>query len=141
MFLTEAAFRRGLGWQKGSPRNTQLGALRSLFETLRGDDDRQRIQDWASAVRRNRRRGEQWPAVSFTLLDEHLHDDHAIWRQLGLAENGALPQWPEQGAEELRRHLRDVALRTLWLVAISNQLRENNLPDELHQTQEAARGA
>lgn len=125
----EQAFRARLGWSGGTaprPPNTQLGALRALFEPLRDPAGLQRIASWLAALQRNPARREKWPQDTQEVLAAQVAESaiDAVWTALGLPDGPAA--LTQDRRDLLKRELRCEALRALWLAAISRQLNENN---------------
>ena len=138
----ELAFRRDIGWTSGlgpKPPNTQLGALRALLEGVSDEAGLTRLRGWHRALGNSPRRAEKWPEPSGKTLSHHLDDPNAIWQTLELTDGP--PALPGHNRQTLAADLRPLAIRALWLTAISRQLNENNRsPKQSQGNPEAADG-
>jgi CRISPR-associated protein Csx10 len=136
-------FRSEMGWRSGNsplPPNTQLGALRSLMESLKDKTGLQRISAWLNAVQNNEKRRDKWPLATQERLAFHLdtEDPRRIWETLGLN----LKPLPEHDPAALQDEMYIEAIKSLWLTAISRQLNENNRqPGDRQSGKEANHGA
>jgi len=106
-----------LGWQEAKPENSQLGALRSVFESWRGTGaDRNRLRDWLKHLREIPKRKDKWPDKSLAELESFAAGEDAVWSRIQVSD---LPLIPGHNLAEAKRSMSAEATRILWLTTIA----------------------
>ena len=110
------SFAECLDWKNKGPPNSQLGALRGLFEGWVTEADRARLGTWLERLRDIPKREEKWPKKTLKVLDSFVESDDAVWSRL---EVGKLPLLPCHKLDEMKKAMAAEATRILWLTAIA----------------------
>lgn len=118
------AFIRCLDWSAKKPVNSQLGALRSVFEVWGGTEaDRTRLRNWLEHLRKIERRKDKWPDSTLKVLDDFAKNEDAVWSRIN---TGALPLLISHDREKLKNSMAAEAARILWLTTIAVRFDEQS---------------
>ena len=112
------AFAEELKWGNDKPTNSQLGALRSLFEDWEGDASVKRLKAWRVSVNKRDNRRQSWQGTNTLDLLEALEGQpERIWDHLfPNASSGFETLVSDEKA--LKQRMTHEAIRTLWLSTI-----------------------
>jgi CRISPR-associated protein Csx10 len=109
-----------LKWTSSKPSNAQIGAVRTLFETM--DNHRDRLKAWLGkngdtdrAKKRRARLKDKWPGASLEILGKFADAPEAVWQHVKTEE---LPLLPGHDCTSLKRDMALEATRIFWLTVI-----------------------
>ena len=105
-----------MGWQKSKPSNSQLGALRSLFEQWTGQN---RLKSWLDHLKKTPNRKDKWPPNSLEILGKCAGNSSHVWSHLAAEE---LPVLTGFDSESLKQALTTEGTRIFWLTVIGHEL-------------------
>lgn len=110
-----ADFARDVGWHRGKPENSQLGALRSQFEQWQGTASQTRFSQWLAQLRATKNRIDKWPGESLAALQPFAENPLAVWSRV---DADLLPLLPDHERQTFRDKMADEATRIFWLTVI-----------------------
>jgi CRISPR-associated protein Csx10 len=118
--------KRALGIEIGDgvskPRISQLGALRSVVNRLRGVSDRDRAIDWLEHLKATKNRREEWPPDSLELVRALVQKDEVVWDFLRVDFSRLV--LTRNGMTDLKHQLWTDAVRALVDACVRAQKRD-----------------
>ena len=138
--------RNELKWEleaESKPGNSQLGALRVLFEQYMGPDDHRRFRAWLEKLKQRDNRKNKWPARTLEVLQCFADQEQDIFdlclQPAGSAADSPLDSLPTVTGLNMRDEMRFEAARIVWLTAIGwmfDQRAQLDSPESSNQLQQ-----